>query len=175
VIRFEPVFGVGADVVDDEAVQPVRMVGGVGHRDDAAHRRADEDEPAQSQPVDKRRQIAGLVGVLVGARRRPGALAMAAHIHRDHMEAPGQMPRQCVERLGARGIAVHAHDRRRLGPAPIEIVQSQTVDGRLPARRLQRLGHRACPPLICLPAAILPKRRAAAIIFEEFLRARASR
>ena len=101
------------------------MLHRVRHRDDAAHRGAEQNEPAEAEPIDESREVAGLVAIGVGAVRRPRALAMAAHIQRDDMEAVAEPPREAVERVGAAGIAVHADQRRRRCVAPIEVVQSQ--------------------------------------------------
>ena len=61
--------GVGADVVDDQTLQPVRVLAGVRHRDDAAHGRAGQGEAPEPEGVDERAQVTGLVAVLVGAGR----------------------------------------------------------------------------------------------------------
>ena len=82
----------------------------IGHRDDAAHRGADQHEPVEFEPIDESGEIAGLIAILIGAFGRPGALAMAAHIHRNNVRAILDPPRQRVERLGARCVTVHADD-----------------------------------------------------------------
>ena len=91
---------------------------------------------AEAEPVGEGCQVAGLVAIGVGAARRPRALAMAAHIQRDDMEAVAEMPGEAVERVGAAGIAVHADERRRRRIAPIEVVQLKTVYRDPLARRL---------------------------------------
>src|SRR5205823_10769741 len=102
---------IGADIVEHQTAQPVGILRGVDHRDDAAHRGADQYKAADAELIDERRQIAGLIGVLVGVVLRPGALAVAAHIHRNNVRAILDPPRQRVERLGARCVTVHADDR----------------------------------------------------------------
>ena len=96
----------------------------IGHRDDAAHRGADQHEPVEFEPIDERGEIVGLIAILIGAFGRPGALAMAAHIHRDNVGAVLQMAGWRVERFGAPRIAVHANDRQRAGLAPFESAQA---------------------------------------------------
>src|SRR5207245_768061 len=70
----------GPDVVDHQMRQTIRMGAGVGHRDDAAHRGSDEREPREPELVDARGQITDLVAVLIRARSRPAALAVAAYV-----------------------------------------------------------------------------------------------
>ena len=132
---------VGADVVEDQSLQPVRMLPGVGHRDDPAHRRSDQGESSQRQRVQECGQIADLILVLVGAGRGPRALAMAAHVGGDETEPVLEAPGRAVERLGARRVAVHAHDRRGAGRAPVEIVDAQAVELDGLARRSGRRHH----------------------------------
>src|SRR5438093_873152 len=50
-------------------------------------------------------------------------------------------PRQRVEGLRARGVAVHAHDRRGAGVAPVEVVHAQSVDVEGLAPGLERDRH----------------------------------
>ena len=146
---------IGPDVVDHQPAQPVGMLRGIDHRDDAAHRGADQHEPVDPEPIDQRGEIAGLIGILVGAVRRPGALAMAAHIHRDEVGAVLDPPGQRVERLGARCVAVHADDRQCAGPRPI---RDSAGEARSPpayfVRRLQSRRHGRPPSSLAL---ILPK------------------
>ena len=136
---------VGADVVEDQSLQPVRMRAGVGHRDDPAHRRSDQGESSQRQRVHERSQIADLILVLVGAGRGPRALAMAAHVGGDETEPVLEVPGRRIERLGARRVAVHAHDRRGAGRAPVEIVDAQAVELDSLAGRSGRRHHVLSP------------------------------
>ncbi len=69
-------------------------------------------ETLQVESVNEGREVARLVRILVSAVRRPLTLAMAAHIHRDDMEAVLEVARQRVERLRRRGVAVYTHHRR---------------------------------------------------------------
>jgi len=119
-------------------LQPVRMCTGVGHRDDPAHRGSDQGESSQRQRVHERSQIADLILVLVGAGRGPRTLAMAAHVGGDETEPVLEVPGRCVERLGARRVAVHAHDRLGAGRAPVEIVDAHAVELDGLARRSER-------------------------------------
>ena len=107
----------------------------VGHGDDAAHRGADQRESREAELVDDRGEIADLVTVLIRAGGRPGALSVTAHVHRDEVVAIVEAPRERVEGLRARRVAVDAHDRRRAGIAPVEIVHAQSVDVESPDSR----------------------------------------
>ncbi len=122
------------------------MLRRIGHRDDPAHRGTDQHKALDPERVDEGREIRHLVGVLIGAVGRPGALAMAAHIHRDEMAAVAEPPGHRVERLGARGVAVDAYDRQRAGPAPFQIPQGQAVDGQRLSSGLQSRRHGRSSP-----------------------------
>ena len=81
------VLDVRADVVEDEPREPICVSARVRHRDDAAHRGTDQHEPVEPQSLDERGEVAGLIGVLVRAARRPGALTVATHIGHDQAKA----------------------------------------------------------------------------------------
>jgi len=59
------------------------------------------------------------------------------------MKAVLEMPGERVERLGTRGIAVHANDRQCPGPAPFEIMEAEAVGREAAAGGLCGHGHRA--------------------------------
>ena len=61
--------GVGPDIVDHQPQQPIAMFGGIGHRDDAAHRGADKHEFVELEPFGEFRQIARLIFVAIGPGR----------------------------------------------------------------------------------------------------------
>src|SRR5712692_272507 len=52
---------------------------------------------------------------------------MPAHVRGHDVEAVVEVPRERIEGLGARRVAVDAHHRRRAAIAPVEVVQVQTV------------------------------------------------
>src|SRR5215469_1333437 len=101
------------------------MLCGVGHCNDAAHRGADQRELFEPEPVGKRRQISGLIGVLVRPGRRPGALAVTAHIERKDAIAMLELPGERVERLSAGRVAMNADDRRRMTLPPFEVMERE--------------------------------------------------
>jgi hypothetical protein len=136
---------VRTDVVDDQMCQSLGMSLGVCHRDDAAHRGADQREALEPELVRDRGEISDLVAILVGAVRRPGALPVSAHVRGDHVEALAKVSRRGVERLGARGVPVHTHDRGCAVVAPVEVVQLEPADRQELALRLQQ-AHEGVPP-----------------------------
>src|SRR5438105_418981 len=99
-----------------------------------------------------------LIGVAVGSARRPGALAVAAHIEGEDAIAVLEMPGERVERIRTRGVAVHADDRRRVGLAPFEIVQGELVDPQGLAQGLHRGRHGGHLSLSVAPVARLLRR-----------------
>ena len=58
-------FGVWTNVIDDQRVQSIGVISGVGHRDDDTHGRANQRKTRQFKPVDKGGEIACLIRVLV--------------------------------------------------------------------------------------------------------------
>ena len=64
-----PDLGVGPDVVDDEASEPLGVFGGVGHRDDPAHRGADQHEIVEPKLSGEPREIFRLIFIAIGAGR----------------------------------------------------------------------------------------------------------
>ena len=60
------------------------MLDGVGHRDNAAHRSANQHELRQLELVHQRREITSLICILIGLGGGPGAFDMTAHVRRYH-------------------------------------------------------------------------------------------
>src|SRR5437588_481007 len=73
------------DIDEHEAARSLCVLRGIDHGDDAAHRGAAQDKPINPELIGERGEVAGLIGILICALGRPGALAMAAHIYRDDM------------------------------------------------------------------------------------------
>src|SRR6202022_2479047 len=124
---------------------PVRVLRGISHRDDAAHRGAYQDERVEPEPGSELGQIARLIGVAVGAGRGPGTLAVTADIEREDAIAILEMPGERVERVRTPGVAVDADDRRGRGLAPFEVMQGKIVHPQRLAQGLHRDRHRQPP------------------------------
>src|SRR3984893_674046 len=139
---------IGADVVDDQPEQPVRVLRGISHRDDAAHRGADQDKLSEPEPSGELGQVAGLIGVAVGAGRGPRALAVTADIEREDAIAILEVPGERVEGVCTPGVAVDADDRRGRGLAPFEVMQGKIVHPQRLAQGLHRSRHRQPPSLV---------------------------
>jgi hypothetical protein len=123
-----PRLGVGPDIVDHQPQEPVAILGSIGHRDDAAHRGADQHELVEFEPLGELRQVLRLILIAIGAGRGPGALPVPAHIEREDVKPILEVPGERVERVGASRVAVDAHDWRGVGLAPFEVVQGEIVD-----------------------------------------------
>src|SRR6202011_2101752 len=136
---------IGADVVDDQPEQPVRVLRGISHRDDAAHRGAYQDELVEPEPGSELGQIARLIGVAVGAGGRPGALPVTAPVEGEDAIAILEVPGERVERVRTPGVAVDADDWRSLSLAPFEVMQGETVHPQRLAQGLHRDRHRQPP------------------------------
>jgi hypothetical protein len=75
-----PLFDLRPDIVQHQCTQPLTVLHRIGHRDDASHRGAEQDELVEAKPLHEGCQVAGLVVIVVGAVQRRLALTMAPHI-----------------------------------------------------------------------------------------------
>jgi len=113
---------------DHERADTVRVPGRERHRVVAAHRVADERDARRAERVDEAEQIGGEILGRVRRRVGPLALAVAALIERDHVEAIGERRRDEVEPVRMRGAAVEETEHRAADDSPLEKVEPQPAD-----------------------------------------------
>jgi hypothetical protein len=124
----------GSDVEDDESVDPV----GMGGREEvgvvAAHRQAHQDDPVQAERVEEAEDISDHQPAAVFGR--PVGVAVTALVERQDPVPVVEGSGRVVPRVGVAAEPVEHHQRRGV-PAPVEVVERQTVEVDLP-----RSGHR---------------------------------
>ena len=89
---------------------------------------ADERDARRAERVDEAEQVRREVLGRVGGRIGPLALAVAALIERDHVEAIGERRRDEVEPVRVCRAAVEETEDRAADDSPFEKVQPQPAD-----------------------------------------------
>ena len=114
----------GADVNDDQRLDPVRMGCGIGDGVAAAHGEADEDQALHAQVVYEIPQITDVGCTVVLAVRSPFAIAVAALIDRDDAIAGTERQRSEVPHVGILRGAMRTQEPGFVFTPPVQVVEA---------------------------------------------------
>ncbi len=113
----------------------LRIDPAIAQRNVAAERVGDDGNRRQFLLMDQLRQIIDVVRHGVAAGRRPGGITVAAQVRCDHVVVPPQIAGDPVPVAAMIASAMQQDQRRRIGVAPVDVVQTHSLRDEMPRGR----------------------------------------